>query len=246
MRFVTAALASSFRPRGQERAPKSAPQHVQTVSINIMKHCVIIILIIFQTSLLAQWSSVSSIYLDQNVYNQIVKNIQLSDFSKYQDQDLKPQHLIDKMTFCDIEPDILIKKSNILYPDRNFTLFEVIRDGDISIDRNTKYEKTPKEITSQYYIVGIDSSLKNGDLDKVKFISDNFIANNIYVDFDFDQKTPDSYIEFIKLKKYYYKLDNVEFKSKNRKYFFFKATSLTLDKRMIIRMDRKTFGIKLE
>ena len=29
--FRAEALASSFRPRGQERAPKSAPQHVPTV-----------------------------------------------------------------------------------------------------------------------------------------------------------------------------------------------------------------------
>ncbi len=211
-----------------------------------MKHISLIILIIIQTSLFAQWNSVSLIYSDQNIYDQIIKNIQISDFSKYQNKDLKPQHLINKMTFCDFEPNILIKKSNVLYPDSNFTLFEIIRDGDISMDRNTKYEKTPKDVFYQYYIIGIDSSLKSSDLDKVKFISDNFITNNIYVDFDFDQRNPDSYIEFIKLKKYYYKLDNFEFENKNRKHFFFKATSKTLNERITIRIDRKTVEIKID
>lgn len=212
-----------------------------------MKHIIsLIIFIIIQTSLFAQWNSVSLIYSDQNIYDQIIKNIQISDFSKYQNKDLKPQHLINKMTFCDFEPNILIKKSNLLFPDSNFTLFEIIRDGDISMDRNTKYEKTPKDIFSQYYIIGIDSSLKSGDPDKLKFISDNLITNNIYADFDFDHNNPESYIEFIKLKKYYYKLDNIEFEKKNRKHIFYIATSMILSERITIRIDKKTFEIEIE
>jgi hypothetical protein len=211
-----------------------------------MKGTLTIILLVLQTTLFAQWSSVNWIYSDEYIYNQIIKNIQLSDFNEYINQDFIPQFLIDKMNFCDRFPDILIKQSDLKYPNQNYLLFEIVRDGSISLDRKHVFKIKPKDLTKSIYLIAIDSSLKSGDYNKIKFISDNLITNTIYTDFDFEKDNYESYIEFIKLKKYYYHLDDFELLKKKRNYLLYKANSLTLNKIVGIRINKETFEIKIE
>lgn len=139
--------------------------------------------------------------------------------------------------------DFIIEELSHEYVDSDYKLYSIYRDGKLCPNDTRKVIHSSTRRFDEYFLIGINQKLKDGDDKKIKYFSGFFFTNNISYDYeDLDIKRPETYLDYISLRLHQYKVSDIVFDKKKGKELYFSARTIYSKNKIDLIVDTETWN----
>tara|TARA_R110000868_G_scaffold113925_3_gene305696 strand:- start:55 stop:651 length:597 start_codon:yes stop_codon:yes gene_type:complete len=186
--------------------------------------------------------------VDADIMRRVHANIQGFELRKFfQDSEsIKTDIIVNEIEGLDLTCQLSFEKMpvNTEYPENRFQLFGFRKKGvicDETIKTRTIYDGRDYNI----FLIAIDTS--SSELIKpIKYVSGQMFLDNISYDFELNNKLPDSYIDYIKVRMYALQVDKLKFLNKKSGILYYQGYSNFEKKQLKLAVDTNTWNNKIE
>lgn len=193
------------------------------------------------------WLNTSVAQGDTDIMRRVHSNIQgfeLSKFFQYSES-IKTDIIVSKIEGLDLNCQLSFEKMtvNIEYPKSGFQLFGFKKKGVICAEIiKTRIINDGRDYN--IFLIAIDTS--SSELVKsIKYVSGQMFLDNISHDFELNNKLPDSYIDYIRVRMYHLQVDKLKFLNKKRGILYYQGYSNFEKKPMKLSVDTNSWNNKV-
>lgn len=205
------------------------------------------IIIVFFLILVNQicFAQINKDYLTQEIKQKIEKNILIGRIlENLTIEDIYSEkvneYLPNENWKLDLEFSLI---EEIFFPDKNYILYQI---KNINYDLINEKEKIISTRVSshqnmnpldKFFLIGINKTHPI----YIHYISGTFLKTEIAYAYNLNLKNPESFLPFLKLKLYNYKVHSIRFKKIKRKYLIFEGFSEILSTKIMIMVRKDNF-----